>query len=144
MPAEQSFQSHTRWDPAFHFFLAPVFLINVVLTGIWISHHHEHPGDFWPLVLALAFVVLTVKVRSYSLKVQDRVIRLEERARLKELCTPAELAELDSLTVRQYVALRFASNPELPELARRAVRENLNSKQIKAAIKSWRADHHRV
>jgi hypothetical protein len=54
------------------------------------------------------------------------------------------LAELDSLTMKQYIALRFASNPELPELARRAIREKLDQKQIKQSIMSWRADDYRV
>jgi len=84
------------------------------------------------------------KMRSYSLKVQDRVIRLEEKVRLASLVSASELAELESLTIAQYVALRFASNPELPELARRAVREKLTRKQIKEAIKSWRPDEYRV
>ena len=146
MPAPQSYKNHTRFDPAFHFFLAPILLLNVPLTAVWYWHHrwqHAHSGP-WAVLVAVALLVLATEMRVYSLKVQDRVIRLEERLRLASLVSPAELAELDSLTIRQYVALRFASNPELPELARRAVRENLTGKQIKQAIVSWRADNHRV
>jgi hypothetical protein len=87
---------------------------------------------------------MALLTRRYSLKVQDRVIRVEEKMRIASLVSPSEQAELDSLTIRQYVALRFASNPELPALARRAVRENLGSKAIKEAIVAWRADDYRV
>jgi hypothetical protein len=76
--------------------------------------------------------------------VQDRVIRLEEKHRLAALVSASELIELESLTIKQYVALRFASNAELPDLARRAIRENLTPKQIKEAITSWRPDYDRV
>jgi len=80
----------------------------------------------------------------YALRDQDRIIRLEERLRLASLVSASELIELDSLTMRQYIGLRFASNPELPDLARRAIREKLTEKQIKQAIVSWRADNDRV
>jgi hypothetical protein len=96
------------------------------------------------VIVALALLLLAFKSRMYALKVQDRVIRAEEKLRIASLVTPSELIELDSLTLDQYIALRFASNPELPELARRAVREKLDRKQIKQAIVSWRADYDRV
>jgi hypothetical protein len=146
MPAEQSFKSHTRFDPIFHFFLMPVLLLNIVATSIWYAHHHwqhQHSGP-WAILMSVALLVLAGTLRGYSLKVQDRVIRVEERLRLAALCSPGEMAELDSLSIKQYVALRFASNPELPELARRAVRETLTNKQIKENIKAWRPDHDRV
>jgi hypothetical protein len=146
MAQQQTFKNHARFDPLFHFFIAPVFLLNIVATVIWYTRHHtqhQHIGP-WMVLMSVALVVAITKIRNYSLKVQDRIIRLEERIRLAQLCTPAELIELESLTPKQYIALRFASNPELPELARRAVRENLTGKQIKEAIQSWRADDFRV
>lgn len=146
MAAEQSFKNHTRWDPAFHFFIAPVLLLNIVAVSVWYAHHHwqhYHSGP-WAILVSVVLLTLAIKCRNYSLKVQDRVIRLEERVRLAQLCSSEEMAELESLQLKQYVALRFASNPELPELARRAVRENLDQKAIKAAIKAWRPDHDRV
>jgi hypothetical protein len=146
MPTQQNFKNHTRWDPLFHFFIAPVLLLNIVVTGVWYGHHrylHAHSGP-WAILVAVVLLLLALKARMYAITVQDRVIRLEERLHLASLVPPAELAELDSLTMKQYVALRFASYPELPALARRAIRENLTPKQIKESIVAWRPDTHRV
>jgi hypothetical protein len=96
------------------------------------------------VLVSIALFLVALKARVYVTKVQDRVIRLEERLRLASLVTPSELVELESLTTDQLIGLRFASNPELPELARRAVREKLSRKQIKESIVSWRPDNDRV
>lgn len=146
MASAQNFKNHARWDPDFHFFVAPVLLLNVIASGWWYGRHyhqHVHSGA-WLTLVSIALFVLAIKSRMYAIKVQDRVIRLEERTRLATLVSPSEMVEVESLTEKQYVALRFASNAELPDLARRAVRENLSPKQIKEAIKSWRADEWRV
>ena len=147
MPAaEQTYKNHGRFDPLFHFFIGPLCILNVVVVFIWHLHHHAtspHMGP-WAVLMSLVLLVMVVKLRTYSLKVQDRVIRLEERLRLASLLSPSELAEVSSLTTSQLIGLRFASDPELPGLARRAVRENLTQKQIKQAIVTWRADNDRV
>jgi hypothetical protein len=146
MPTQQSYKNHTRWDPIFHFFMVPVLLLNIAATGVWYGHHrylHTHSGP-WAVLMAVILFLIALKARMYAVTVQDRVIRLEERLRLASMVPAAELAELDSLTVKQYVALRFASNPELPALARRAIRENLTPKQIKESVVAWRPDTHRV
>ncbi|HET9087768.1 MAG TPA: DUF6526 family protein [Acidobacteriaceae bacterium] len=139
----QNYANHTRLDPAFHYFLAPVLLITLIGT---IVHLVAHPrlSSIWHVVLALALVVLAVKCRTYALKAQDRVIRLEEQLRLAMLLPEAQRAHIGDLSVKQLVALRFASDAELPELAERAWRENLEPKQIKQAIQIWRPDHYRV
>ena len=146
MAAPQSFKNHTRFDPIFHYVLIPVMLINIIFSiTFYIRHYRQHiHSGLWLIVMSIALLLLTGMCRGYALKVQDRIIRMEEQLRLAAIISPSELIELDSLTIRQYVALRFASNPELPELARRAVRENLTNKQIKENIKSWRADNDRV
>ena len=148
MAAPQTLKNHSRFDPLFHFFIAPLCILNIIIVVIWHWHHrgtspHPYLGD-WLVVMTVVLFFIALKFRMYALRNQDRIIRLEERLRLASLCSPAELAELESLTTSQLIGLRFASNPELPELARRAVREKLTQKQIKQAIVSWRPDNERV
>jgi hypothetical protein len=139
----QNYANHTRWDPLFHFFLLPVFAL-VALAAI--VHLFMHPG--WHsaamAVVAIAIAVLVTKVRTYPLKVQDRVIRLEERLRLATLVDPALRARIPEFTESQLVALRFASDGELPALAARALNEKLAATEIKKAIQHWRPDYWRV
>jgi Family of unknown function (DUF6526) len=146
MAQPQSFKSHTRWDPLFHFIILPILLANIILCIVFYIQHRpmlSYTG-IWLIVLSIVIFMVAGKSRGNALKVQDRVIRLEERTRLSSMIPAEQMAELDSLDMRQYVGLRFASNPELPALARRAVREKLTEKQIKEAIVSWRADNDRV
>jgi hypothetical protein len=142
MPQPQSLKNHTKFDPPFHFFLAPVALLMLIYTIVqcvrspsWMAALH--------ILFALWALILTFKVRLYALKVQDRVIRLEERLRLKELA-PALHGKIGDLTEDQLVGLRFASDGEVAGLAAQALAGNWKRKQIKEAIKNWRADHWRV
>lgn len=139
----QNYANHTRFDPAFHFFLAPVLLITLIGTIVH-AVKHPHLYSVWHVVLALALLVLATLCRTYALKVQDRVIRLEERMRLAALLPEAQRGHIADLSVKQLVALRFASDAELPALAERAWKENMEPKKIKQAIQVWRADTFRV
>jgi hypothetical protein len=139
----QSFANHTRFDPPFHFFLLPLGIVAIVLSVIRIIHHPGIASTLW-VVLAIGFVMIAFKARGYALKVQDRVIRLEERLRLAMLMPEAARARIGELTESQLIALRFASDAELPGLAMRALTEGLSSKQIKSSIVSWRGDYFRV
>jgi len=139
MPA-QSFKSHTKWDPLFHFVISPILLVNVILA---VRHAWAYPAytTIVAVVLAIALFLLAFKMRLYSLKVQDRLIRLEERLRLQGQLPAADLARLSE---SQLVGLRFASDEEVVALAQKALAGNWTQKQIKAAIKTWRPDHFRV
>ena len=139
----QTYANHARFDPPFHFFLLPLGLAAIILSVIRIV---THPGIASTLgvILAIGFVMIAAKARSYALKVQDRVIRLEERLRLATLLPEAAKPRIAELTESQLIALRFASDAELPALAMRALNEGLTSKQIKTSIQSWRADYFRV
>ena len=146
MAKPQSYENHTRLDPLVHLTTMPLFFINLGLSIYYTVHHwpaHNKLGCWW-IVMSITLIIANTAARVAALRAQDRVIRLEEKLRLASLVSSHELAELDSLTMQQYIALRFASNPELPELAQRAVRENLTGKQIKQSIKYWRADNYRV
>jgi hypothetical protein len=139
----QNFKNHARFDPAFHFFLAPLTLILM----IWSFVHHFHVRTLDSFFISAALFLLLVCVfltRTYSLKVQDRVIRLEERLRLQSLAGESLRARLPELTKGQLVALRFASDGEVTGLALKALDEKLTPKQIKALIQNWRADFLRV
>ena len=146
MPTAQNYKNHARFHPPFHFFLLPVLLINlivaiVVLIRRWPHHSLMHA---WLIVMALAFFVLAGLARANALHVQDRVIRLEESLRYQRLLSPELLAASQSLTIRQIIALRFASDAELPSLVQRTLSENLEPKVIKQSITNWRADNLRV
>lgn len=146
----QTYANHTRWDPLFHFFLAPVFLIGVILSLVHFFAHFSESGfrdnfhSFLLIVLAIAMVLVLLKFRLYSLKVQDRVIRLEERLRLTQLLSEPLRSRIPELTEDQLIGLRFASDAEVPKLAERALNEKLKRKDIKKAIQNWRPDYWRV
>ena len=142
--APQSYSHHTRWDPLFHFFLLPVALIGLVSAIIHLFRRPHPLHSILLIVFALAVIVAIFKIRLYSLKVQDRVIRLEERLRLTTLLPDALRTRIPELTERQLVALRFASDAELPDLAQRAMNEKLSPDDIKKSIKNWRPDYWRV
>jgi hypothetical protein len=151
MADTQNFKNHARFDPPMHFFVFPVLLINliaclVITVAIAIHHHELHMLvlHIWLVVLSLALVAFAMKCRMNDLKVQDRVIRLEERLRYAALLPPAQAAAAANLTVQQIVALRFASDAELPALVSRTLKEGLEPKHIKENIATWRADNHRV
>ena len=146
MPVTQSLQNHTRFHPPFHFILIPILLLNLCFS-IYATIHHwpqHHALFLWWIVMSLALIVLAGVARGSAVKAQDRIIRLEERLRLAALLPAADLALAHSLTEQQLIALRFASDDELPALARRAATESLTPKQIKQAITTWRPDYLRV
>ena len=95
-------------------------------------------------VVSVAAAIAVVKLRTYPLKVQDRVIRLEERLRLISLLPEPLRSRIPELTEGQLVALRFASDAEVPKLAERALSEKLAPADIKKAIQNWRPDYWRV
>ncbi len=141
---EQSYSNHRRWLPVWHFFVAPVLVINVGVA-VWRLFQNPLPGSAWHLIVAIALLLGILGSRQMSVTVQDRVIRLEERTRMAGVL-PAELRGKEvGLTRGQYVALRFAPDDEVPELVRRIHSGELKSSDdIKRAIKNWRADHLRV
>jgi hypothetical protein len=139
----QSFKSHARFDPPFHFVLAAVLAANlfIVCSYAW---HNLNMFTMWLVILSIAAWIPVTKLRSYPLKVQDRVIRLEERIRLQALAPTEWHAQIYRLNEDQLIGLRFAADDEVVELAKQALEHNLDRKQIKERIKSWRPDNWRI
>ncbi len=140
----QSLKNHTRLFPPFHFFVLPVLTINLVIA-IQNVYRSSTGSAWWALVVAAALLGLALFARAMVLTVQDRVIRLEMRLRLNEVL-PAELKNrVHELTPRQLVALRFASDAELPDMVREVLAGRLvTSKAIKSRVKDWQGDYLRA
>ena len=143
--SEQNFANHAKYVPAFHFFVLPVLSLNVG----WSIYRWK--TSLWSVdgaILVLTSVALLVGflfARLFALTVQDRVIRLEERQRCERLL-PLELrARIVEFAPGQLVSLRFASDAELPALARKVLDEKLEDRRaIKQLVKSWRPDYLRA
>ena len=129
-----------------HFFVFPVLIANLGVA-IWIAIHFRHDYPYlghWSIVVSLALLILAFKCRINDLKLQDRIIRLEERLRIASLIPDDQHTHIPELTVRQLIALRFASDEEIPDLFHKTLIQNLEPEAIKQAISNWRADNHRV
>jgi len=143
MPTTQDLAHHTKWDPPFHFFAAPVFLANAIYSIVTLIRYPSFDSG-WAMVVALALAVVTFKGRINPLKVQDRLIRLEERQRLSGLLPEPLRSRIGELTERQLVSLRFASDAEIPGLVAMTFSNQLSPADIKKSIVNWRADNFRV
>jgi len=143
--AEQNFANHGKFFPPFHFFVIPVMAINFIwLTYRWTVAGFSLDG-FERVLLAAALLVGFGTVRRMALTVQDRAIRLEERLRYERVL-PADLkVRIGEFTVTQLIALRFASDLELPVLARKVLDDKINErKAIKQMVKTWKPDYLRA
>jgi hypothetical protein len=142
----QSLKNHGRLDPTFHVVLFFVLIANLVFAIFHLLHHWKDSpiAAAWFLVLSVVVFIPYFKLRLYPLKVQDRIIRLEERLRLQALAPTEWHTQIYRLTEDQMIGLRFAADDEVVELAKQALEGNLNRKQIKERIKSWRPDNWRV
>jgi len=140
----QTYASHRRWIPMYHFFAVPVLLINVIVMAMQFVRDPRFVTG-WAVVVALALFLAILVLRFMPLRAQDRVIRLEERARLERVLPSDLRGRVGELTPTQLIAIRFAADDEVPELTRRALNGDLKTQgDIKRAIRSWRADHLRV
>lgn len=148
--SEQNFSNHTKFVPAFHFFVGPVLIINV---GVQVHALFRHRADstgavihgVFGVLLSLALLTLAFLARLFALGVQDRVIRLEERMRYERLLPEDLKGRIGEFTISQLVSLRFASDAELPTLARKVLDGKINDrKAIKQMVQNWRADYQRV
>ena len=143
--AEQNFANHGKFFPLFHFFVIPVMTINLIwsIYKLWVTPFSWDGVERVLLALGLALGFLSARVM--ALKVQDRVIRLEERLRYERILPADMKARVGEFTVGQLVSLRFASDAELPALARKVLDEKMTErKAIKQLVKVWKPDYLRA
>lgn len=140
----QSAEKHTRWVPGFHFVGGFLVVAAVLWTAYRVVRWHSH-DTYLELLMALGLLTTYWYTRAFPIAVQDRLIRLEERMRLQRLL-PADLqARHEEFTASQLVAMRFASDAELPDIARKVLDGNIQDrKTIKGMVTNWRADHMRA
>ncbi len=142
--APQNYKNHQKFVPMYHYVAAAIVVLNFgwwtyrTLTAFSMDH-------LVLMVLGFGVILVGFFARGFPNKNQDRIIRLEERMRFGELLPDDLKAHVNEFTTAQLIALRFASDAELPELARRVRDEKMeNREDIKKLVKDWRADHHRV
>jgi hypothetical protein len=139
----QSFTRHAQYVPGFHFFVLPVLVVNAIVAIVTAVRAPGLPTA-WAALVAVALLLAMLYLRMMALSVQDRVIRLEETLRLTQLM-PSRAADIARLSRGHLVALRFASDAEVPGLVDRILAGELGTrKEIKAAVKQWRPDHLRA
>ena len=140
----QNLATHRRWIPMWHFFAIPVLLINVFVVAVYFVRDPRLING-WAVIVAIALLIGVFLSRSMPLRAQDRIIRLEERARLERVLPSDLRGRVGELTESQLIAIRFAADDEVPELTRRTLNGELKSQgDIKRAIRNWRGDHLRV
>jgi len=140
---EQNFRNHSRYIILWTF-ITPLILLAILggsIVNLILADAHTHYSAALILLISVVLIIIYWYARRFALVAQDRAIRAEENLRYFILTGKP----FDSrLRMSQIIALRFASDDEFPGLAKKAVEENLRSKEIKAAIQKWKADHHRV
>jgi hypothetical protein len=140
-PEPQTYANHKRIDPWYHYVGFALALLALVLAVVNLFRGH---GGAWQLVVSVLLVLMFLKLRLYALRVQDRVIRLEEILRMRALLPPDHQESIQQLTPAQLVALRFAADAELAVRVAEALKEGLDREQIKQRIQTWRPDTFRV
>jgi len=140
----QTLENHTNFVPLFHYVAAPIFLINLILAlyRMFAGFSFE---TAWGVVIAVGLILITFFARGFALGAQDRVIRLEERLRMHGLLPDDLKPHIDDFTMDQLAGLRFASDDELPKLARQIIDDGIaDRKAIKQMVVTWRADYQRL
>lgn len=142
---EQSFANHAKYVPAYHFFVLGVLVLNFGWSIYRWKMLEFRIDGFISILLASALILMFFYIRIFVLTVQDRVVRLEERLRYERLLPSDLKLRIGEFTLGQLVSLRFASDAELPALARKVLDEKLTDrKAIKLLIKNWKPDYLRA
>src|ERR1041384_1124508 len=140
----QTFATHTRFHPWFHFFAFPIIALNFLFPR-YMGSRHPVPLAIWNAIVSFALVVIALLTRFYGLRNQDRIIRLEERVRLQSLLPDDLRARIPELHMGDLIALRFCSDEEVADAVRAVLAGELKGKKaIKEQVKNWRPDYHRL
>lgn len=140
----QTYQTHRRFVPAYHFVTSGILLLNFIWSVVVIFRHFS-ASAVMNAFTAVALLLLFAYTRAFATGNQDRIIRLEMRLRLERLLPPDLKGRIGEITPRQLVGLRFASDAELPGLARQVLGDkSLTGEQIKKLVKTWEGDYLRV
>lgn len=144
MAETQNFANHRKFVPLFHYVMAPILFGNLFVHLYDLVRGPNLP-NLGAFLVAFAILIAAFSGRLFALQAQDRVIRLEERLRMRELL-PADLqARIPEITREQIIGLRFASDEELPALVAQVLRDNIQKRdEVKKLVKHWRADHHQL
>ena len=146
--SKQSYSNHTRYHPLYHFFLVPATLLFTALSFYYFVqkgfYEKQWVEGIYFLLAGCIATVIVILVRGYALRVQDRLIRVEIKSRYLA-STGTHLNGLEkSLRTSQLIALRFASDEELPRLIEQTIQEDLSTSEIKKRIKKWKGDYYRI
>lgn len=139
----QNYANHARYLPPFHFVVFPILTINAIIALVMLARAPSL-GTVWAALVALAVPGGFFLTRWMARRVQDRVIRLEEHLRLNSLL-PGRHEDIESLSLGQLIALRFASDQEVPHMVDRILSGEIRTQhEIKRAVQHWRPDHQRA
>jgi len=142
----QTFRNHASFDPLYHYFGSFALLVNLVLAIVLLvmSLHTQLLLGIWIVFLSAVLLIFFIRLRTYPLHIQDRIIRLEERLRLEALLPEALRKRIPELNEDQLIGLRFAPDEEIPSLVELTLEKGLSRRQIKERIQNWRPDHWRI
>ena len=140
----QTCANHAKMVPLFHYLTLPVLLINLIWSSYQVFAQSFSAASLIAFSVAVSILLTAFFARVFALKVQDRVIRLEERLRMQAMLPDDLKPRINDVTTAQIVALRFASDDELTDLTRKALDDNADQKTIKESVKTWRPDYQRV
>ena len=139
----QNYGNHRRWNPPWHFVVVPILILNALIALVVMARTPSR-ATVWAALVALTLVAALALVRRMALRVQDRVIRLEERLRLGRML-PDRREEIEELSREQLIAIRFAPDAEVPHMLDRIARGEITTQdEIKRAVQHWRPDHLRA
>lgn len=141
MAESQSYANHRRYYPLYHFVLLPLLTLNLIVRIVYAVRHAGARLNWWELVMAIALLLFALVARSMALRVQDRVIALEESLRLARHLPEDLRGRIGELRTSHLIALRFCDDAEVSDLARAVLNgEFSRAGEIKKRIKTWRPE----